>query len=107
VVDRLTRELDVDDREKVRLYYHDMESGRLPSEGVSDRVLGALGRVYEWSAGALRAAGRPLGAGGAGEQIVYARSYSRMPPIIDVEREYPEPEEWDEVDELFLGRSRS
>ena len=44
-------------REKVAVYYHEMEQGTLPSSGVSDRVLEALGQIVGESAGALRSAG--------------------------------------------------
>jgi hypothetical protein len=109
VVDRLAQELGVPDRaEKVRTYYHDMESGTLASERVSDRVLDALASLYQWSAEALRAAGRPLGEPGQAEQRVFARGMVQPDadgPLVDeLERKYPEREQWDEVDELFLGR---
>ena len=44
--------------EKVALYYHQMEQGLLPEEGVSETVLDALGQVVGWSGDALRRAGR-------------------------------------------------
>ncbi len=48
--------------DKVARYYHGMERGTLPAEGVSDRVLEALGRVVGVTAERLREAG--LAAGG-------------------------------------------
>ena len=48
---------------KVARYYHGMERGTLPAEGVSDRVLEALGRVVGVTAERLREAGRAAGGG--------------------------------------------
>ena len=61
MVARLAAALGFPDREaKVARYYHAMEQGTLPADGVSDRVLEALGRIVGESAEALRAAGRTL-----------------------------------------------
>src|SRR3954463_898871 len=58
LVARLAAELGVGGREaKVASYYHAMEQGTLPSAGVSDRVLEALGRIVGESVAVLRAAG--------------------------------------------------
>jgi hypothetical protein len=58
LVARLAAELGVGGREaKVGSYYDAMEQGTLPSAGVSDRVLEALGRIVGESAAALRTAG--------------------------------------------------
>src|SRR3954468_2188908 len=58
LVARLAAELGVAGREaKVASYYHAMEQGTLPSAGVSDRVLEALGRIVGESVAVLRAAG--------------------------------------------------
>ena len=55
LVARLASELGVEDRtEKVRDYYHEMESGLLPSEGVSDQVLDALAGALGSTREALR-----------------------------------------------------
>jgi hypothetical protein len=43
---------------RVAEYYHQMETGQLPADGVSDRVLGVLGEILGESAERLRAAGR-------------------------------------------------
>jgi hypothetical protein len=49
-----------EDADRVAGYYHRMEQGRLPSAGVSDTVLSALGALVGETADTLRAAGRPL-----------------------------------------------
>ena len=67
LVDRLAAALGVEDRrEKVAVYYHEMEQGLLPAAGVSDRVLDALGRIVGETAQALRDAGRALTPSGEG-----------------------------------------
>jgi len=87
LVSRLAGLLGVPNRtDKVARYYHEMEQGLLPSQGVSERVLEALGQIIGESAQALRDAGRPLGAPLAGESVAGATSRS---------------EEWDDVDTLF------
>src|SRR4051794_18213145 len=61
IVSRLAEALGVPDREdKVRGYYHEMEQGLLPPEGVSARVLVALAGILRTDADALRHAGRAL-----------------------------------------------
>ena len=46
LVERLASALGVSDRQdKVAGYYHEMEQGLLPAQGVSDRVLDALGQL--------------------------------------------------------------
>jgi hypothetical protein len=47
-------------RSKVGAYYHEMEQGILPSEGVNEKVLEALGSIVDVSAAALRDAGERL-----------------------------------------------
>jgi hypothetical protein len=111
VVSRLAAALGVAWREeKVGLYYHEMEQGSLPAEGVSDSVLEALGRILGESATALREAGRSLGPGrttGAPPGAVFTRM-ARAPEGAEPRAAPAEPErgeaEWDEVDELFRGR---
>src|SRR4051794_26836296 len=62
LVERLAAALGVSGREeKVAVYYHQMEQGQLPAEGVSDKVLEALGGLLGRSADALREAGRSEG----------------------------------------------
>jgi hypothetical protein len=61
LVARLAEALDArDSTDRVAGYYHQMEQGRLPSAGVSDTVLSALGALVGETADVLRAAGRPL-----------------------------------------------
>jgi len=96
------------DRPKVERYYHQMEQGLLPSEGVSDRVLEALGQIVGQSKEALREAGRSFGepSAGAASPAAFARTpgavVDRSAPLSE---ELPDetPEQWDEVDRLFRG----
>jgi hypothetical protein len=100
-------------RDKVGLYYHEMEQGLLPAEGVSTRVLEALGKILGQSAEALREAGAPLGpeAGkGVASREVFARTarpdteYAEAEPSAAEQPLGPQrPEEWDEVDRAFRG----
>ena len=61
VVSRLAAALGAGDREaRVAGYYHEMEQGRLPAAGVSDRVLEALGAILGESVPRLREAGAAL-----------------------------------------------
>jgi hypothetical protein len=116
VVARLAAALGVPEKqEKVGSYYHEMERGLLPAEGVQDRVLEALGSILGQSAEALRAAGKALSPRVGGEPagpVAFARA-ARVDP------EYPVPaaaampppsaapggadDAWDEVDRLFRG----
>jgi hypothetical protein len=112
VVAELAATLGLLEREhKVARYYHEMERGLLPSTGVSGRVLEALGAIVGASAGFLRRAGEPFGAGpGPAEGPVFARTarpspeHERMEELAApaAERRAEEPG-WDEVDELFRG----
>jgi hypothetical protein len=109
LVERLAAALGVSDRRnKVADYYHEMEQGRLPAQGVSDRVLESLGRIVGEKAQALRDAGRALAPPGQGPATAPAPAFAR--------RTYNEsgmaeaaaspahpPAEWDDVDELFRG----
>jgi hypothetical protein len=118
VVSRLAAALGVEGREeKVGLYYHEMEQGSLPAEGVADSVLEALGRILGETAAALRDAGRPLGPGQAAAappgatftrrarapEGAQPRAASAEPDAAPPGREQGTPA-WDEVDELFRGR---
>ena len=114
LVDRLADALGVGaEREKVAGYYHEMEQGSLASEGVSGRVLDALGAIVGASAETLRRAGENLAEGvSAGERVdpAFTRRASApedagaapAPPASPGARPEQEPE-WDEVDELFRG----
>lgn len=108
LVERLATALGVGDRKsKVAGYYHEMEQGLLPSQGVSDRVLEALGQIVGETALALREAGRsitapgegPVAASAAFARHTYAEAAAAPASSVD-----PHPEgERDEVDELFRG----
>jgi hypothetical protein len=114
VVSRLAEALGfAGQRKKVELYYHEMEQGLLPAEGVSRRVLEALGKIFGQSAEALREAGAPIGPE-AGKlvsaQEVFARTarpdaeYAQDEPSAAERMPGPQPpEEWDEVDRAFRG----
>jgi hypothetical protein len=109
LVERLAAILGVSGRkDKVAGYYHQMEQGRLPASGVSNRVLEALGQLVGETAQALRDAGRALTNSGQGPATAPAAVFAR--------RAYSDPgaqegavaaarheAEWDEVDELFRG----
>ena len=75
VVRRLADELGARDTqtEKVTRYYHAMEQGTLPSGGVSDRVLEALGSIVGATAERLRTMGQALG---AASRITSSRLFS-------------------------------
>ncbi|MEO8092928.1 MAG: hypothetical protein ABI726_09510 [bacterium] len=114
LVARLGAALGVGDREdKVAGYYHGMEQGSLESDGVSDRVLGALGEIVGASVESLRKAGENLSAGMAelGSDKT-DQAFTRMRSAGEGEEAGADeasaermPEgDWDEVDELFRGR---
>ena len=111
LVARLAAALGVPDKQdKVGSYYHEMERGLLPAEGVQDRVLEALGSMLGQSAEALRAAGRAL-TPGAGTDVAGATVFTRearpdpqyAAPASPASVAGPAEEEWDEVDRLFRG----
>ena len=113
LITRLAEELGhPEQREKVEDYYHQMERGLLPSRGVRDRVLEALGRLTGASVAYLRKAGEavtpapPASPGTA----VFARVAG--PPAAEYEvadaapaKELPgeESRQPDEIDDLFTG----
>lgn len=104
---------------RVGAYYHQMETGKLPAEGVSNRVLTVLGEILGESAERLRAAGSIVVPGGeteagAMDQVAYARTavedprYTK-PAMADMSMEagdfaepLADPGEA-EVDRLFTG----
>ncbi len=95
--------------ERVSAYYHEMERGLLPAEGVSDRVLGALGDLLGETTERLREAGRAIapmrGAGGA---PAYARAVTPPEELADAvaaaaPAQSAAPREHDLVDDLFTG----
>jgi hypothetical protein len=91
-------------RDKVGLYYHQMEQGLLPEPGVSDTVLEALGKIVGYTTEALRKAGQMPAPGPprTDEGAVFARATYGEPAPAAAEGERP-AEEWDEVDRLFRG----
>lgn len=112
LVERLAAALGVGDRtERVAEYYNDMEHGRLPAAGVSERVFEALAGIVGTTAEAIRAAGaasRPDAAGGA----LFARTAEPDERYLVADMDMvaggpPEPGrgdvDRDEVDELFTG----
>ena len=109
LVERLAAALGVEDRQdKVAGYYHEMEQGLLPAEGVSDRVLEALGQIVGETAQALREAGRALAPPGEGPAAAPAaafarRAYAEAAGAPPPRRPAADEGEWDEVDELFRG----
>lgn len=111
VVKRMAQALDVSSHEeKVSRYYHEMEQGRLPAAGVSNRVLDALGAILGVSADALRRAGETIGRPPAGAEpgAVFARTAKAQSAEgraagDGVTRPGEDPGQWDEIDELFLG----
>lgn len=100
-------------REKVAFYYHQLERGLLPAEGISSRVWEALGELLDTSADALRRAGaamRPPPTRGA--PSAYARTAAPPPPEYATPQASEEPttvsdtehtEKPDDVDRLFTG----
>lgn len=108
LVERLALALGVADRtEKVAGYYHEMEQGLLPADGVSDAVLDALGWIVGETAQALREAGRAL-APGQGPAATPAAAFARRAQVEPAAHPTPGVEapangEWDEVDEMFRG----
>jgi hypothetical protein len=108
LVERLAASLVVSDhKDKVTGYYHEMEQGLLPSQGVSDRVLAALGQLVGETTQALREAGRGLASSGEGPAAAPA-AFARRAYVERADAPSPgvqdRPEgEWDEVDELFRG----
>jgi hypothetical protein len=94
-------------RDKVGLYYHQMEQGLLPERGVSDTVLEALGKIVGYTAEGLRKAGQMPAPGPprTDEAAAFARATYGEPAPAPAERERP-AEEWDEVDRLFRGGVR-
>jgi hypothetical protein len=96
-----------DKREKVAGYYHQMEQGSLPADGVSDTVLDALGTIVGQSRDALRRAGAAFEAPDTGE-MGSAQAFARVgapadeiPPPASPGTGSPAQEDFDEVDRLF------
>jgi hypothetical protein len=105
-----------DEAARVGVYYHQMEMGQLPAEGVSNRVLEVLAAILGESAEKLRAAGSVVEPGGptqadALHKIAFARTaaqdarYAAPAPASADESLADAIEEPDqsEVDRLFTG----
>jgi len=117
LVERLAAALGAPDKQdKVGFYYHEMEQGLLPSEGVDEKVLTALGSILGQSTEALRRAGQTLlpGAGeaSAGPAQAFARqawpdaAYSDVGvgAASDRDEVFADADtEPDEIDRLFRG----
>lgn len=91
--------LDLAKREKVRRYYHELETGRLDPEGLSPKLVDTLAQVLKARVGDLLA-WRPA-------PLPAAPAYYRAdaPPASPAPPAGP-PEEPDEVDLLFRGGGR-
>ena len=95
--------------EKVARYYHGMEQGTLPADGVSDRVLDALARIVGATAQELRDAGRA--AGGSARRGVSGTAFARIgvpdPEYGPAEERMPgaggADKARDEIDEAFTS----
>lgn len=93
--------------EMVGSYYHEMEQGTLPAEGVSDTVLDALGSIVGETRDALRRAGAAFGPGPAETAAAGGATFARQVEALEA----PTPRdpaagvarEPDEVDRLFTG----
>ena len=105
LIDRLAAALGVSaSREKVATYYHEMELGVLPPEGVSDRVLDALAGILNSSRERLREAGGTLSELPEGPAVVFTRvQSSEMPAQPPAAAPEGDSAQFDEVDRLFRG----
>lgn len=104
-----------DKQDKVGFYYHEMEQGLLPSEGVDDEVLEALATILGQSAEMLSQAGRSLLPGAGEASGVGAPAFARqaapdpgyvvgMAAPTREDEASPDPvAEPDEIDRLFRG----
>ena len=94
-------------REKVKRYYHEMELGTLPPDGVSDKVLDALAKILDSSRERLRDAGIQLGEPAPGlPRVVFmrtARGEAADQAAGSSAATNAGEAQFDEVDELFLG----
>ncbi len=85
-----------------------MEQGLLLAQGVSGRVLDALGRIVGATARMLREAGHALTPPGQGPPVAPTAAFARRAFAETAGATSPDapPEqegEWDQVDELFRG----
>ena len=67
VVEALAADLDATDAEKEKIddYYHDLEFGNLPAEGISAKLLASLGKILGTTGDKLKEAGQALGPWGS------------------------------------------
>ena len=87
-------------------YYHQMEQGLLPADGVSDTVLDSLGKIVGVAGESLRKAGSLPAPGPLrmDEAAVFTRTTEAVPAAGSTAPMAEEPaQEWDEVDRLFRG----
>ena len=110
VVSRLADALGQGPKEaSVHAYYHRMESGTIEPAGVSRRVLDALAGIFGVSTRELESAGAFGSAPEPGGGAVFARplegelAYDVNSEALAYRSPDKPPEEWDEVDRLFLG----
>lgn len=115
VVDRLAQGLGHPaEAQEVASYYHRMELGQLPAEGVSNRVLDVLGEILGESGERLREAGSvAVGSMFADDSVdlaftrtarqdaLYQRSI--LAEVEDLGEGSPTPSEPSEIDRLFTG----
>lgn len=109
LVIRLAEKLDASDKQsKVGRYYHELEQGLIAAERVSPGVFEALGELLGRSAAWLREQGKTVTGGPRTAGPVFARSAgpttsSASPPPAGEALAPAAPEQWDDVDRLFLG----
>jgi hypothetical protein len=102
LVAALSTQLGITSQEqRVKLYYHRMETGQLDPSGVSHRVLDALAKLLHADVGELEEAGDFRGIAGPQPAAVFMRS--DMDGVEAVEAAPESPGLPDEVDLLFTG----
>jgi hypothetical protein len=95
--------------EKVGRYYHEMEHGLLPAEGVSPRVVEALAGIVGSSADVIRRAGEAVTEGtGAGGEVFARKALVNEDYALEARMASPAepaaaPPRRDEIDELFTA----
>jgi hypothetical protein len=108
VVERLAAALGfAESKARVAAYYHRMEQGRLAPEGVSTKVLDALGSILGTTAAALQQAGEA----GAGDRPAGGEVFARggapertaLSTTVAADRGDADRAEPDELDRLFTG----
>jgi hypothetical protein len=98
-----TLRLDPAKRRKVEGYYHELETGLLPTEGVDRSVWDALGGFLHANVRVLAGTGVTL------RDLDVTAAYLRQADVASVESAAPAPaaapraSEWDEVDRLFTS----